>query len=99
MTPLCLKGLIDPIVNTRLLGGPEGVNGFPSGHLDLDGGHPSLLKNILGGVLVIKMLLASFELEKVENETSKNVKRLSSVGKTTRVVALNVEGFVLSFQN
>jgi len=78
MTPLCPKGMIDPILNTRLPGGPEGVDGFPSGHPDLDNGHLSLLKNILGRVLVIKTFPTSFELEKVENETSKNVKWLSS---------------------
>jgi hypothetical protein len=89
MTPLCPKGLIDPILNTRLSGGLEGVDGFPSGHPDLDGGRLGLLKNVPGGVLVtlrlgllknvpggvlvIKVLPASFRPKKVDNETSENV--------------------------
>jgi len=73
MTPLCPKGLIDPILNTRLSGGLEGVDGFPSGHPDLDDGRLGLLKNVPGGVLVIKVLPASFRPKKVDNETSENV--------------------------
>jgi hypothetical protein len=40
----------DTILNTRLPGVPEGVDGFPSGHSNLDDGQPSLLENIAGGV-------------------------------------------------
>jgi hypothetical protein len=46
MTPFYPKGLIDPNMDTRLLGGLEGVDGFPNGHLDLDDGHLGLLENI-----------------------------------------------------
>jgi hypothetical protein len=73
MTPLHLKGLIDPNMDTRLLGGLEGVSGFPSGHPEIDGGHPGLLENVSKGVLVVKMLPASFGLKKVENETFEDV--------------------------
>jgi hypothetical protein len=69
MTPLHLKGLIDPNLHTRLPGGPEGVDGFPSGHPDLDGGHPSLLENIFRGVLVVKVLPAPFGPKRVDDET------------------------------
>lgn len=99
MTPLCLKGLVDPILNIRLPGGLEGIGGFPSGHFDLDGGHPSFLKNVPEGILAIKMLLTSFGPEKVENEIFENVQQLSGVGEATSVVALNVGRIFLSFND
>jgi hypothetical protein len=46
MTPLCPKGLINPIVDTRLSSGPERVDGFLGDHPNLNSGHPSLLDNI-----------------------------------------------------
>jgi hypothetical protein len=46
-------------MNTRFWGGPKGVDGLPSGHLNLNGSHPSLLKDFLRGILVIEMLSAS----------------------------------------
>jgi hypothetical protein len=72
MTPLCLKGLIDLNLDTMLSGGLEGVDGFPSGHPNLDGGHPGLMENV-SRVLVVKMLPASFGPKEVENKTSKDV--------------------------
>jgi len=70
VTPLCLKGLIDPNLNVRFSSGPEGVDGFPSGHPDFDG----VLKNIFKGVLIVKVLPASFRLEEVEDEAFEDVK-------------------------
>jgi hypothetical protein len=46
MAPFRLKGLIDPIMNTRLMGGLEGVDGSPSGHPNLNNGHPSLRRTL-----------------------------------------------------
>jgi hypothetical protein len=73
MAPFHPKGLIDPILNPRLTGGLEGVDGLPGGHPNLNGGHPSLLENIAGGVLGVKVHPTSFRPKEVENETSKNV--------------------------
>ncbi|CAK9275333.1 unnamed protein product [Sphagnum jensenii] len=73
MAALRPKGLINPILNTRLLGGPEGVDGFPGGHPNLNDGNPSLLENIPGGVLGVKVHPTSFQPKEIENETSKNV--------------------------
>jgi len=45
------------------------------------------------------MLAASFGLEVVEEETSKDVERLSSVGEAAGVVALEVRGVVFLFED
>jgi hypothetical protein len=45
------------------------------------------------------MLAASFGPEVVEEEASKDVKRLSSVGKAAGVVALEVRGVVFLFED
>ncbi len=73
MTPLRPKGLVNSILNARLLGVPEVVDGFPSSHPDLDSGHPGLLEDVSRGVLAVEMHPASFGPEEVENETSKDV--------------------------
>jgi hypothetical protein len=36
VAPFRLKGLINPILNTRVPGGPKGINGLPSGHSNLN---------------------------------------------------------------
>jgi hypothetical protein len=46
MAPLRPKGLINPILDTRLPGGSKGVDGFQGGHPNFNNGHPSLLDNI-----------------------------------------------------
>jgi hypothetical protein len=73
VTPLRPKGLVNSILNARLPSGLEVIDGFPSSHHDLNDGHPCLLEDVSRGVLAIKMHPASFELEEVENETSKDV--------------------------
>jgi len=45
------------------------------------------------------MLAASFEPEVVEEEASKDVERLSSVGKAAGVVALEVRGIIFLFED
>jgi hypothetical protein len=47
------------ILNTRFPGGPKGVDGLPSGHPNLNGSHPGLLKDFPRGILVIEMLPTS----------------------------------------
>ncbi len=73
VTPLHPKGPFNSILNARLPGGLEAVDGFPCSHPNLDGGHPSLLENVPRGVLSVKMYPASFNPEEVENETFKDV--------------------------
>jgi len=95
VTPFCPKGLINPNLNARLSGGPKGIAGFPSGHPDLD----NVLKNVFKGVLIIKVLLASFKPEEVEDETSEDVKQLLNEGESASVVTLAVGGVVFSFED
>jgi len=99
LAPLRPKGLVDPILNTRLTCGSEGVDRFPSGHPNLNGGHPGLLEKIIGGVLGVKVHPTSFKPKEVENETSKNVQWLFYVGEATSVVALNIGRVILFFKN
>jgi hypothetical protein len=67
-------------LNTRFPGVPKGVDGPPSGHPNLNGSHPGLLKDFPRGILVIEMLSTSLRPKEVEDEVAKNVKRLSDVG-------------------
>jgi hypothetical protein len=67
-------------LNTRVLGGPKGINGLPSGHSNLNGSNPGLWKDFPKGILVIKMLTTSLCPKKIEDKTAKDVKRLSDVG-------------------
>jgi hypothetical protein len=102
MTPFRPKGLSNPILNARFPGGLEQVDGLPSGHPNLDGGHQGLLKNFPSGVLVIEMLPAPLGPEEVENEAVKNVKRLSNEGETLDLVSLDAGGgggVVFSFED
>jgi len=48
-------------------------NGLPRGHIDLNGGHLGLSKNVLEGILLSKEFLTSFRLKVVKNETTEDV--------------------------
>jgi hypothetical protein len=92
MTPFRPKGLINPSLNTRVPGGPKGINGLPSGHPNLNGSHPSLLKDFLRGILIIEMLLASLRPKEVEDKTVKDVKQLFDIGEASYMVPLDPGG-------
>ncbi len=55
MTPPRLRGLVNSIVNAKLPGGSEVVDGFPSSHPNLDDGHPGLLEHVFRGILVVEI--------------------------------------------
>ncbi len=99
MTPFHPKGLINPSLNTRFLGGPKGVDGLPNGHPNLNGSHPGLLKDFPRGILVIEMLPASLRPKEVEDEAVKDVKRLSNVGEAPYMVPLDLGGFIFSLED
>ncbi len=80
MAPFRPKGLLNPILNTRVPGGPKGIKGLPSGHSNLNDSNPGLLKDFPRGILVIKMLPAPQCPKKIKDKTAKDVKRLSDVG-------------------
>jgi hypothetical protein len=93
------KGLINPSLNTRFLGGLKGVDGLPSDHPNLNGSHPGLLKDFSRGILIIQMLLASLRPKEVEDKTAKDVKRLSDVGETPYMVPLDLGRVIFSLEN
>jgi hypothetical protein len=96
VTPFCLKGLINPSLNTRFPGGPKGVDGLPSGHPNLNGSHLGLLKDFPRGILVIEMLLASLQPKEVKDEVAKDVKPLSNLGEAPYMVPLDHGGVIFS---
>jgi len=99
VTPFCPKGLINPSLNIRFSGGPKGVDGLPSGHPNLNGSHPGLLKDFPKGILVIEMLLPSLRPKEVEDEVTKDVKRLFDVGKAPYMVPLNPGRVIFSLKD
>jgi hypothetical protein len=96
VTPFCPKGLINPSLNTRVSGGPKGINGLPSDHPNLNGSHPGLLKDFPVGILIIEMFLASLRPKEVGDKAAKDVKRLFDVGKASYIVPLDPRGHLLS---
>jgi hypothetical protein len=86
-------------LNTRVLGGPKGINGLPSGHSNLNGSNPGLLKDFPRGILVIKILPASLRPKKVEDKTAKDVKQLSDVGEASYMVPLDSGRVIFSFED
>jgi hypothetical protein len=89
VTPFHPKGLINPSLNTRVPGGSKGINGLPSGHPNLNGSHPSLLKDFPRGILVIEMLSASLRPKEVKYKTTKDCKRLFDIGEASYMVPLD----------
>jgi hypothetical protein len=86
-------------LNTRIPGGPKGINGLPSGHSNLNGSNPSLLKDFPRGILVIKMLPAFLRPKEVEDKIAKDVKRLSDVGEASYMVPLDPGGVIFSLED
>jgi hypothetical protein len=99
VTPFHLKDLINPSLNTRFPGGLKGIDGLPSGHPNLNNSHLGLLKDFPRGILVIKILPTSLRPKEVEDETVKDVKRLSNVGKAPYMVPLDPRGVIFSLED
>jgi hypothetical protein len=99
VTPFRPKGLINPSLNTKFPGGPNRVDGLPSGHPNFNDSHPGLLKDFLRGILVIEVLPASLRPKEIEDETAKDVKRLSDVEKAPYTVPLDPRGVIFFFEN
>ncbi len=73
----------------------EGIDGFPGYHPNRNNSDLSLLENIVGRVLRIKVHLTPFR----PNETPKNIQWLLNKKETTSVVVLNFGKIILSFDN
>jgi len=94
-----LKGLLNAILIILVPILVRGSNGPPSGHADLGRGLPRLKKNALEGVLVVEVLATSLRPEIVEQEAPEDVEGLPAVGETARVVAVEVRGIIVVFEN
>jgi hypothetical protein len=81
-------------LNTRVPSGLKGINGFPSGHSNLNGSNLGLLKDFPRGILVIKMLPTSLRPKEVEDKTTKDVKWLFDVGEAYYMVPLDTGGVI-----
>ncbi len=79
-------------MNNRFLGGLKGVDGFPSGHPNLNNSHLGLLKDFPRGILVIKVLSTSLRPKEVEDEVVKDVKRLFDAGEAPYMIPLDPGG-------
>jgi len=96
VAPFSLKGLINTILETRLTnryeGIDEGIDGFLGRHPNLNSNDPSLLENIVGGVLHIEVHPTPFRPKEIKSETPKNIPWLLNKRKTPSVVVLNFGG-------
>jgi hypothetical protein len=86
--------LINPNLNTKVSGGRKGINGFPSGHPNLNSSHPGLLKDFPRGILIIEMLPASLRPKEVEDKVVKDVKQLLDIGEASYMVPLDLRGVI-----
>jgi hypothetical protein len=75
------------------------MNGLPSGHPNLNGSHPSLLKDFPRGILIIEMLPASLRPKEVEDKIAKDVKRLSNIREASYMVPLDPGGVIFSLED
>jgi hypothetical protein len=89
VAPFNLKDLINIILETRLTNRYEGIDGFLGHHPNLNSSDPSLLENIGGGVLGIKVHPTPFRPKEIKNETLKNIQWLPNKKETINVVVLN----------
>ncbi len=71
-------------------------NGFPSGHTDLNNGHPGLKEDFFERVLVFEVPSAPFGPEVVEEKATKNVKRLPWVSEAADMICEEPGRVVLS---
>jgi hypothetical protein len=99
VAPFSLKGLINSILEIILTNRFEGINGFPGRHPNFNIGNPSLLENIVGAVMHIKVHPTPFQPKEIKNETPKNIQWLPNKRETTNMVILNFGRIILSFDN
>jgi len=73
VAPFILKGLINIILETRLISKFEGIDGFLGRHPNLNSSDPRLLENITRGVMCIEVHPTPFQPKEIKNETPKNI--------------------------
>ncbi len=69
-------------------------NGLPSGHTNLNDGHPGLNENLFERTLVTKVSSTSLKPEMIEEETTENVQGLPRVGEAASVVSKEPGGVI-----
>jgi len=97
--PFNLKGLLNAVLIILVPILVRGSNGPQGGHAYLSRGLPRLKKNTLEGVLVVEVFATSLRPEIVEQEALEDVEGLLTVGETARVVAVEVQGIIVLFEN
>jgi hypothetical protein len=97
--PFSLKGKLNAILIVLSPILARRSNGLPGGHAHLHRSFPGLEHNPFEGVLAIKVPLAPFGPEIIEQKAPKNVEGLSPLGEATQVVAMEVRGVVLFFEH
>jgi len=90
--PFLSKSNPNSSLNVRVLVGAVGFDGFPGGHVDLNGGHPSLMEDPFEGILVTKVPSAPLGLEVVEKKTTEDVKGLPKVSEAADMVGVEPGG-------
>ncbi len=73
-------------MDVGVLGGAVRSNGFPSGHTDLNGGHPGLKEDFFERVLVSEVLSAPLGPEVEEEKAMENVERLPRVSEAAGMI-------------
>ncbi|CAM6004363.1 unnamed protein product [Sphagnum balticum] len=97
--PLSPKGLLNANMMLMLPNLTRRSDGPPGGHANLGRGLPRLKENSLEGVLAIEVITTSLRPEVVNQEAPEDVEGLAAVGEAARVIAMEVQGVVVLFEN
>ncbi|CAN5968807.1 unnamed protein product [Sphagnum jensenii] len=85
--------MLMPLTLTRRSDGP------PGGHANLGRGLPRLEENSLEGVLAVEVIATSLRPKVVNQEAPEDVKGLAAVSESARVIAVEVRGVVVLFED
>ncbi|CAK9237071.1 unnamed protein product [Sphagnum troendelagicum] len=97
--PLSPKGLFNANLMLMLPTLTMRSDGPPSGHANLGSGLLRLEENSLKGVMAVEMIATSLRLEVVNQKAPEDVEGLAAVGETARVIAVEVRGVVVLFED
>ncbi len=71
--PFFSKDKLDASLSVLIFGEPLRSNSFPRSHTDLNSSHPGLGEGRFEGILIIKVLSASFSPKAINNEATQYV--------------------------
>jgi len=97
--PLSPKGLLNANLMLMLPTLTRISDGPPCGHANLSCGLPRLKENSLEGVLVVEVISTLLRPEVVNQEALKDVEGLAAVSEAARVIAVEVRGVVVLFED